>query len=76
MEGTVRSAKMQKTVTVERNYLHYVKKYNRYERRRSRILAHNPPCMGAKEGEQVSVAECRPIAKQVTFVVIVRQIPK
>lgn len=70
LTGTVVSDKMRKTVTVEREYLHYVKKYMRYEKRRSRILAHNPPCISAKLGDTVKIAECRPIAKNVAFVVI------
>jgi small subunit ribosomal protein S17 len=57
-------------VVVEREYLHYVPKYMRYERRRSRIHAHNPPCINAKVGDRVKIAECRPISKTVSFVVI------
>ncbi|HID16112.1 MAG TPA: 30S ribosomal protein S17, partial [Candidatus Atribacteria bacterium] len=35
---------------VEREYLYYDRKYKRYERRRSKIHAHNPPCINTKEG--------------------------
>lgn len=70
LTGTVVSDKMRKTVTVEREYLHHVKKYMRYEKRRSKILAHNPPCISAKLGDIVKIAECRPIAKNVAFVVV------
>lgn len=70
LEGVVVSAKMDKTVIVQRDYLHYVPKYKRYERRRSRIPSHNPPCIDAKEGDRVKIAECRPISKTVSFVVI------
>jgi len=65
-EGVVASAKMDKTVIVKRDYLHYVPKFKRYERRRSRIPAHNPPCINAKEGDTVRIAECRPISKTVS----------
>ncbi len=68
--GVISNDKMDKTVGVERGYLNYVKKYMRYEKRRTRILAHNPPCIGAKEGDRVRIAECRPISKNVSFVVI------
>jgi len=34
--------------------------------------AHNPPCLDVKEGEVVKVAECRPISKTVSFVVVER----
>jgi len=70
LEGIVVSAKAQKTAIVERRYLHYVPKYERYERRRSRIAAHNPPCINAKEGDRVRIAECRPLSKTKHFVII------
>jgi len=70
LEGVVVSAKMDKTVTVKHDYLHYVPKVMRYERRRSHIPSHNPPCIDAKEGDRVIVAECRPISKTVSFAVV------
>jgi len=71
-EGTVVSAKMDKTVIVKRDYLQYVSKVMRYERRHSRIPSHNPPCIDAEEGERVRIAECRPVSKTVSFVVVER----
>ena len=70
LTGIVVSDKMPKSVTVEREYLYYVKKYIRYEKRRSRILAHNPPCLEAKTGDEVKIAECKPLSKNIAFVVI------
>ena len=70
MEGIVVSVKMDKTVVVRRDYLNYVPKLRRYERRHSHIFAHNAPCIGVKEGDRVKVAECRPISKTVAFVVV------
>ncbi|MGQ9507239.1 MAG: 30S ribosomal protein S17 [Candidatus Bathycorpusculaceae bacterium] len=70
LDGYVVSAKMDKTVIVKRDYLHYVLKFMRYERRHSRIPSHNPPCIDAKEGDRVVIAECRPISKTVSFVVV------
>jgi len=70
LDGVVMSAKMDKTVVVRRDYLNYVPKFKRYERRRSQISAHNPPCINAKEKDQVKIAECRPISKTVSFVVV------
>ncbi|MEM0057832.1 MAG: 30S ribosomal protein S17 [Candidatus Bathyarchaeia archaeon] len=70
LEGVVVSAKMDKTVIVRHDYLKYVPKFMRYERRHSRIPAHNPPCIDAKEGDYVTIAECRPISKTVSFVVV------
>jgi small subunit ribosomal protein S17 len=70
LEGTVVSAKMDKTVIVERDYLSYISKFKRYERRRSRIPSHKPPCIDVKEGDRVTIAESRPISKTVGFVVV------
>jgi small subunit ribosomal protein S17 len=70
LDGVVVTAKMDKTVVVEREYLQFSSKFVRYERRRSHIPSHNPPCIDAKEGEKVRIAECRPISKTVAFVVV------
>jgi small subunit ribosomal protein S17 len=69
-EADVVNTKMSKSITVRRNYLHKIKKYDRYERRRHNYLVHLPPCITVKEGDRVKVAECRPLGKSVSFVVI------
>ncbi|WNY26392.1 30S ribosomal protein S17 [Methanolapillus ohkumae] len=68
--GTVISAKMDKSVVIERRYEKMVSKYQRYEKRRSIMHVHNPPCINAKVGDVVTVAECRPLSKTKSFVVI------
>jgi small subunit ribosomal protein S17 len=73
LTGTVVSMKMQGTVAVEREYLKYIPKYERYEKRTSRYLAHAPPCMQMKTGDKVSIMECRPLSKRVSYVVIERK---
>ena len=70
LEGEVVSHRMMRTVTVQREYLLFHKKYRRYEKRRSKIQAHNPPCLNAARGDRVRIAECRPLSKTVAFVVI------
>jgi len=70
LSGTVVSAKQQGTVVVEREYLKFLPKYERYEKRTSRYLAHAPPCMQAKAGDKVGIMECRPLSKRVSFVVV------
>jgi len=70
LTGEVVSDKMQKTVVVRREYLFYVPKYERYEKRTSKHMAHCPPCIDAKIGDKVKIAECRPLSKGVSFVVI------
>jgi small subunit ribosomal protein S17 len=70
IEGLVKSAKMEKTVIVKRNYIQYVPKYERYERRHSVIAAHKPECITVEKGDKVKIAECRPLSKTKHFVVI------
>ena len=69
-EGTVIADKMQGTVRVQWGRLYYLQKYERYEKRRTRVTAHNPSCLNAKKGDLVRLSECRPLAKTVSFVVI------
>lgn len=68
--GVVVSAKMQRTVTFEFERSYYLPKYQRYEKRKTRLKAHNPGCINAKEGDVVKVMECRPISKTKSFVVV------
>jgi len=68
--GIVRSAKTHNTVVVEWGYHRYVPKYERYERRKSGVVAHNPPCIHAREGDRVTIAECRSLSKTKHFVVV------
>ena len=53
-----------------RDYLHYVKKYNRYEKRHKNLAAHVSPCFRIKEGDVVTVGQCRPLSKTVRFNVL------
>jgi small subunit ribosomal protein S17 len=69
LEGVVTSDKMEGTVVVQRNYLIKSKKYNRYKSAKSRIKAHNPPCINAKTGDKVRIMECRKLSKTVSFAV-------
>ncbi|KAH6784954.1 Nucleic acid-binding [Perilla frutescens var. hirtella] len=68
--GTCHSAKMVRTIIVRRNYLHWVKKYQRYEKRHSNIPAHISPCFRVKEGDHVTIGQCRPLSKTVRFNVL------
>eukprot|EP01120_Amphizonella_sp_Union-15-10_P013078 TRINITY_DN600_c0_g1_i1.p1 TRINITY_DN600_c0_g1~~TRINITY_DN600_c0_g1_i1.p1 ORF type:complete len:167 (-),score=27.76 TRINITY_DN600_c0_g1_i1:69-569(-) len=70
LKGVVKSCKMKNTVIVRRNYLHYIPKYNRFEKRHSNIPAHCSPCFLVKEGDIVTIGQCRKLAKTVTFNVI------
>ena len=66
--GTVISNKMSKTVTVEWEGRKYIPKYQRYEKRRTRVKAHDET--GVKVGDKVEIMETRPISKTKNFLVI------
>ena len=68
--GTVTSVKMQKTAIVEWGHRQFLRKYERYEKRGSRVKAHNPACINANEGNIVKIMECRPLSKTKNFVVV------
>ncbi len=70
IDGVVVTTRMQRTVVVERNYLRYLQKFERYEKRTRRMLAHAPPCLSLAPGSRVTMMECRPLSKTVSFVVI------
>jgi small subunit ribosomal protein S17 len=70
LDGNVVTAKMDKTVIVDREYMEFSSKFVRYERRHGHIPSHNPPCIDVKEGDRVKIVECRPISKTVSFVVV------
>ena len=70
LEGTVVSTSMQRTAVVERTLLHYVSKFERYEKRRRRYLAHAPPCLHVPVGHRVRIAETRPLSKLVAFCIV------
>jgi small subunit ribosomal protein S17 len=68
--GIVESSKAKNMVVVSREYPRPVQKYKRYERSRSKVHAYLPECVDVKEGEEVRIAECRPLSKTISFVVI------
>ena len=68
--GTVVSAKMQATAIVEKQHERLVEKYERIEKRTRRYSAHVPSNIDVKAGDEVVIAECRPISKNVHFVIV------
>ena len=70
LTGIVSSSKAKKMVVVSREYPRSTPKYKRYQRSRSTVHAYLPSCIDVNEGQQVKIAECRPISKTVSFVVI------
>ena len=70
LEGRVASARAQKSVVVKYDYSHLMPKYERYERRHSKVVAHKPDCIDLDVGDDVKIAECRPLSKTKHFVVV------
>jgi ribosomal protein uS17 len=67
LTGSVVSTKMHRTIIIRREYLHYIPKYNRYEKRHKNLAAHVSPAFRVEEGDQVTVGQCRPLSKTVRF---------
>ncbi len=70
MEVTVEKMRMHKAAVVIHEWTHYIRKYNRYERRRRRIKVRVPECIELKPGDRVIIAETRPLSKTISWVVI------
>lgn len=68
--GMIVSTKMTRTIIVRRHYLHYIKKYNRFEKRHKNTAVHCSPCFDVKEGDIVTAGQCRPLSKTVRFNVL------
>jgi small subunit ribosomal protein S17 len=64
------SAKSAKTAIVELDDKVFNKKYQRFEKKRSRFAVHNPTSINAKEGEVVKVYETRPLSKSKHHVIV------
>ena len=53
--GKVINSKVHQSITIEQERIVKIPKYERSEKRRTRIKAHNPPCIDAREGDIVRV---------------------
>jgi small subunit ribosomal protein S17 len=69
-EGIVINAKAKGTVVIERESLIEFSKFKRFGRSKNKIHAHVPSNLDIQEGDYVVAAECRPISKSVSFVVV------
>lgn len=68
--GTVTSTKMASTITVEWKGTRYIPKYERYDKRKTRVHAHMPKGAQANVGDIVKIMETRPISKTKSFIFI------
>ena len=69
-EGTATGTQAKQTITLQKDAPTYLGKFKRYARSKSTIHAHVPACISVDEGDIVKTAECRPISKSVSFVVV------
>jgi small subunit ribosomal protein S11e len=73
LKGLVISTKMKRTIVVRRDYLHYISKYRRFEKRHKNIAVHCSPAFPVKEGDIVTMGQCRPLSKTVRFNVVAHE---
>ncbi|KAG6868594.1 hypothetical protein C0993_000620 [Termitomyces sp. T159_Od127] len=66
LTGKVVSTKMNRTIIIRRDYLHYIPKYNRYEKRHKNLAAHLSPAFRVELGDTVTVGATRVFAATVT----------
>merc|ERR1711918_42941 len=69
-KGVVISTKMKNTIVIRRDFLHFIKKYNRFEKRHKTVAAHCSPAFRIRVGDVVTVGQCRPVSKTVRFNVV------
>ena len=69
-EGKVVSAKAKNTIVLQKESPVYFSKFKRYARSKNTIHAYKPSCIDVEEGDSVLTAECRPVSKSVSFVVV------
>ena len=69
-QGKVVKAKTKDTIVIQKETPTYFKKFKRYARSKNSIHAHVPSNIVVKEGDIVVAAECRPLSKSVSFVVV------
>jgi small subunit ribosomal protein S17 len=69
-EGIVIKSMAKDTVILEKESPIYFEKFKRYGRSKNRIHAHVPSNLDVKDGDHVMAAECRPLTKSVSFVVV------
>ena len=69
-EGKIVKTKAKDTVVIQKESPVYFSKFKRYGRSKNSIHAHVPTNLEVKDGDMVIAAECRPLAKSVSFVVV------
>ncbi|KAF3816145.1 hypothetical protein GH733_014734 [Mirounga leonina] len=62
LSGMVTKVKVHRTIVICQDYLHYIRKYNCFEKCHKNISMHLPPCFrGVNIGNIVTVGKCQPL---------------
>lgn len=69
-DGKVTGAKARQTATLQKDVPIYFGKFKRYARGKSTIHAHVPACIEVSNGDSVLAAECRPLSKSISYVIV------
>ena len=69
-EGIVINAKAKGTIVIQKESPIYFKIFKRFGRSKNTIHAHVPSNLNVQKGDHDVAAECRPISKSVSFVVV------
>ncbi|MFX1315328.1 MAG: 30S ribosomal protein S17 [Promethearchaeota archaeon] len=77
-KGVVVSKKSRNTVVIRQDYVQFIKKYQRYERRNSRLVCHLPECLNQEIeiGDMVRIGESRKISKTKAFIILEKLSPE
>jgi small subunit ribosomal protein S11e len=57
--GVIKTTKMKNTVIIRKDYLHYIKKYNRFEKRHKNTPVHVSPAFRVRAGDEILAGQCR-----------------
>jgi len=65
-------SKFPKRIAIEFERTLYIKKYERYAKKKTKLHARLPDCMAdeIQIGDYVEITECRPISKIIHFIVV------
>uniref|UniRef100_A0A5F8GQC0 Small ribosomal subunit protein uS17 n=1 Tax=Monodelphis domestica TaxID=13616 RepID=A0A5F8GQC0_MONDO len=68
LSGVVTKMKMPRTIIRRRDYLHYIRKYNRFEKRHKNMSVHLSPCFrDVQIGDILTVGKCQSLSKTMRF---------
>uniref|UniRef100_A0A8C5NUY3 Small ribosomal subunit protein uS17 n=1 Tax=Jaculus jaculus TaxID=51337 RepID=A0A8C5NUY3_JACJA len=71
LSAVVTKTNMQRTIVTRQDYLHYIRKYNRFEKRHKNMSVSLSPCFRhVQTGDLVTVGECWLLSKTVRLNVL------